>query len=101
MLESNRHTFRILDANYEKVDPRKFAQERNYLTEEEHVMFRNIWTKYEFLFNRNLGTWKTKTIYIELQPEAKLYHTKPYPVPRAHEALFKKEAERLFQLGVI
>ena len=52
------------------------------------MMLHDVLNKYEFLLNGIIGTWKTKPVYIELQPGEKPYHDKPYPVPRAHEAVF-------------
>ena len=51
-------------------------------------MFYNVLTKYAFLFNVTLVTWKTKPVDIELHPGAKPYHSKLYPGPRAQEAIF-------------
>ena len=54
-------------------------------------MLYDVQTKYEFIFDGTPGTWKTRPVDIELQPVAKLYHAKPFPVPWAHEAVFVKE----------
>ena len=51
-------------------------------------MLRDVLKIYELLFDGTLGTWKTKPVDIELQPGAKPYHAKLYPVPRSHEAVF-------------
>ena len=51
--------------------------------------------------DRTLVTWKTKPVDIELHPGAKPYRAKPYPVPRAHESVFRKEVELLFQIGLL
>ena len=56
-------------------------------------------TKYEFLFCQPLVTWETKHVDIEVQPDSKPYHTKPYPVPMSHEAVLKKEVELLCKIG--
>ena len=63
-------------------------------------MLRDVLTKYEFLFNKTLGTSKTKPVDIEIQSVAKPYHAKPYPVPQAHKYVFRKEVERLCQIGI-
>ena len=54
-------------------------------------MLHNVLSKYEFLFNGTLGTCKTIPLDIKLQPDAKPYHTKPYPASGAQESVFKKE----------
>ena len=40
-------------------------------------MLHDVLTKYEFLFDGNLGTWKTMPVDIELNPGEKPYHVKP------------------------
>ena len=44
--------------------------------------------------------WKTPPLDLELKDDATPVCLRPYPVPRVHEAMFKKEAERLVRLGV-
>ena len=56
-------------------------------------MLRDVLNKDEFLFNGTKVTWKTRLVDMELQPGAKTYHSKPYPVSRAHEAVSRKEIE--------
>ena len=50
------------------------------LTEDERDALHDLITKCELLFNGNLGTWKTKSVDIELHTNAKPHHTKLYPV---------------------
>ncbi len=58
--------------------------------------------KFEPLFDGTLGTWDTEPIDLELKdPDAKLYHAKPYPVPQSQEAKLKTEVERLVSSGVL
>ena len=44
-------------------------------------MLYDLLNKYEFLFDRTIGTWIKKPVDIELYPVEKTYHAKPYPVP--------------------
>ena len=64
-------------------------------------MIHEVLSKYELLFDGTIVTWKPKPVDIELQPGAKPYNSKPYLVPRAHEAVFRKVVERLCQIGVL
>ena len=64
-------------------------------------MLHDVISKYEFLFDRTIVTWKPKPVDIELQPGAKPYSSKPYLVPCAHNFVFKKEVERLCRVGVL
>ena len=72
-----------------------------HLSTDEQSMLYYVLTKYELLFDKTLGTCKTKPVDIELQTGAKPYHSKPYMVPQSHEAVFCKEVEWLCQLGVL
>ena len=90
VLDSMRHMQCSLYANYEKSYLSKAASKNKHLTDDKRDALHTIITKYECLFNRNLGTWKTKSIDIELHPDTKSYHAKAYPVPQEHEYLFKK-----------
>ncbi len=57
--------------------------------------------KYEPLFDSTLGTWSGKPYHIELKPDVKPDHARPFPVPRIHEQTLCKEVERLCKLGVL
>ena len=57
--------------------------------------------KHETLFDGKLGEWKGDPVDIELKPDAKPYHTKAYPIAHIHEAMFKKDLDRLESIGVL
>jgi hypothetical protein len=57
--------------------------------------------KYQHLFDGLLGTWNDKPYDIELKPNAKPYHSRPFPVPKIHEATLKIELECLTKAGVL
>ena len=59
------------------------------------------WKTFEYLFDGSLGTWNTAPMDLGLTDDAKPVCLRTYPVPRVHEAMFRKESERLFKLGVI
>jgi hypothetical protein len=48
-----------------------------------------------------LGTWNAKPYNIELKPNAKPYHSRPFLVPKTHEATLKIELECLTKAGVL
>ena len=64
-------------------------------------MLHNVLGNYDLFFNRALGTWKNKPIYIELQPDTNMYHAKPYPVIRLHQGILKKEVKIICQSGLL
>ena len=48
-----------------------------------------------------LGTWNTTRVDLELKDDVKTVCSRTYPVPRAHEAMFRKEVKRLVSLWVL
>ena len=60
-------------------------------------MFKSV----EPLFSGKLGSYPHRTFSLELKPDAKPFHAKPYAVPRAHLATFKEELDRLVSIGVL
>ena len=101
VLNSTRRTRRILDAQYKKYDLSKIVSNSKHLNSDEQSILRDVLTKYDFLLDGTLRTWKNKPVDIKIHPGEKPYHAKPYPVPRSHEAVLCKEVERLCQLGVL
>ena len=90
-MDTIQRTLYILDDHYEKSYLHKFVSESKHFTEQERTTFHNLWTKYEFLFEVTVGTWKNKPLYIELKLDDKPYNKKPYPVPRENKFVFKKK----------
>ena len=78
------HTNGILYYHYEKIDLHKVPPVNKHLTEEEITTINNIWTKYDFPFDRTLSTFNNKLIYMELQPETNPHHQKSYPEPTSY-----------------
>ena len=53
------------------------------------------------LFSGKLGVYPHKEFNLQLKPDAKPFHSKPYAVPRLHLETFKKELDRLVDIGVL
>jgi Reverse transcriptase (RNA-dependent DNA polymerase) len=49
----------------------------------------------------NSVTGKISPVSIELQPNAKPFHARAYPVPQIHKATMKREVEQLDMIGVL
>jgi hypothetical protein len=73
----------------------------NHLSNKEKEDLRKLLEKFKSLFDGTLGHWKSKPYEIELKPELKPYHAKPYPIPKAYEKTLKMEVDRLVQAGVL
>ena len=63
--------------------------------------FLKLLYKLEELFDGTLGTWKTYPVDFKLKEEVNLTCSRPYPVPKVHEEIFKKEIEHLVLPGVL
>ena len=84
---------KILDATYTPADLDVVVQacRRNCML---YLANTNIYLM--ALWERN-----NKPYNIELKEGAKLYHSRPFPVPKIHERTLKVELDRLVKLGVL
>ena len=57
--------------------------------------------KFKELFDWTLGTLKIYPVEFMLKEDAKPISSRPYPVPKVYEEMFKKEVERLVLLEVL
>ena len=53
------------------------------------------------MFDGTLGVWKSEPIHIELRPDVKPYHAKPYPVPFSQEQKLKDELDRFVSWNIL
>ena len=91
----------ILDAKYAPADLRAECDKCDSLTYDEKQKLLFLLQKYESIFDGTLGTWQTEDIKLELKPDAKPYHAKPFPVPYSQEQKLKEEIQRLVENGVL
>ena len=93
---------RILDAKYKKSDLNKVMTEQcQHLNTEECNRRMIVLRKYEDLFDVTLVNWNTTPVYLDLREDVKPVCSRPFPVPRVHESMFRKEVERIVNLGVL
>ena len=93
--ESTTRMKQILDATYEKVELHQIVSVCTHLSETEHRLLHNAVQEYETLFDGTLGFWNHEEYNIELQPDAKPYHARAYPIPKIHEQTLRTEVDRL------
>ena len=100
--QETKRTVEILDAKYEKANLAEIVSEHcaHLSTQQRNKMFRLL-TKYEELFDGTLGDFKTDPVSLKLKKDAKPYHGRPYPIPHSQLDVFRKEVERLVELGVL
>jgi hypothetical protein len=61
----------------------------------------NLLLEFEDLFDGTLGIWDTEPVHLELKDDAKPYHGKLYPVPKAHKETLMKEIQRMCDIGIL
>ena len=72
----------------------------DHLTQEQKTSLDTLLTKYEGLFDGNIGTMETAPVSLELKQETVPYHGKPYPVLVKDKGKFKSNVQRLENLGI-
>jgi hypothetical protein len=53
------------------------------------------------MFDGTLGVYPYKKVHIDIDPNAKPVHSRPYPVPQIHLKTFKMEHYHLVRIGVL
>ncbi len=57
--------------------------------------------KYEYIFDRTLGEWKTEPVNFKLKEGAQPYHGRPFPVPQIHKETLREEVDQIVELGIL
>ena len=96
-----KRAIKILDSKYEAINVSKVVAEQVGLSTQQRSALYTLLFKYQGLFNGELGDWDSSPVSIELQPNAKPFHSRAYPVPQVHEAAMRREVERLVAIGVL
>ena len=94
-------TAKILDAKYEKADVSTYVDEQQHLNNSEKTKLKKLLLDFESLFDGTLGVFNTNPVSLKLKDDAKPRHASTYTVPHVLENTFKKELERLEDLGVL
>eukprot|EP00957_Ditylum_brightwellii_P154396 11748741-Ditylum_brightwellii.AAC.1 len=93
---------KILDNKYCKVNLQAdIAYQCSTLNTDNKKKLIHALQKHKELFDDTLGTWKDFQYNIELQDGAKLYHGRPYTIPKACETTLCVEVEHLCCIGVL
>jgi hypothetical protein len=99
--DASSHLKKILDVKYKPADLDKIAHDCDYLTDDKQMQLLSLLHKYQHLFDGLLGTWNAKPYDIELKPDAKPYHSRPFLVTKIYQATLKIELECLTKADVL
>jgi RNase H-like domain found in reverse transcriptase/Reverse transcriptase (RNA-dependent DNA polymerase)/Integrase zinc binding domain/Retroviral aspartyl protease len=101
IIEATNRIKSILEAKYEPANLDDVVNDCKNLSVSEKSQLKQLLNRYYDLFDGTLGHWKSEQYHIELKDDAKPYHARPYPIPKAYEATLKMEVERLCNIGVL
>eukprot|EP00804_Cyclotella_cryptica_P001372 CCRYP_014132-RA/>CCRYP_014132-RA protein AED:0.33 eAED:0.48 QI:0/0/0/1/1/1/2/0/616 len=101
-LEAIKGLIKILDAKYEKADLRAIVRDNcTHLSGPEQARLLELLQEFEELFSGKLGDWDCKPVSLQLKEGAQPYHGRPFPIPKKHIEITKREVQRLCDLGVL
>ncbi len=99
---ATKHVVEILDAKYDKADLSSIVKNNcAHLSTPHRNSLLALLLKFEELFDGKLGDWKLPPVSFKLKEGAKLYHGRPYPIPKIHKATLMKDIDRLVLIGVL
>eukprot|EP00804_Cyclotella_cryptica_P013076 CCRYP_002363-RA/>CCRYP_002363-RA protein AED:0.38 eAED:0.38 QI:0/-1/0/1/-1/1/1/0/217 len=81
----------ILDAKYEWADVAEVVDKQTHLNAHHKKDPLQVLQDNSKMFDGTLGLYPHRKVHIELVPDAKPVHVRPYPVPRIHMSKFKQE----------
>ena len=83
----------ILYAKYKWTDVREVIDRQTHLTAQQKCDLLDVLTRYQKLFDGSLGVYLHKKVHIDIEPDAKPVHARPYPVTRIHLYTYKCELD--------
>jgi len=100
--EETERVTRILDAKYEAADlPKIVAENCAHLDESQQAKLLELLQRHEEMFQGKLGKWVGEEVSFELKEGERPWQGKPYPIPKIHEDVIKKEVDRLVEIDVL
>ena len=94
-------TSSILDAKYEAVDTTEVAEQQKHLSQAQRDDLAALLRRFPRLFDGILRSNPHRKVHLELIPNARPVHQRPYSVPTANLEAFKNELEHLCRIGVL
>jgi hypothetical protein len=95
------YAIKLLDAKYESVQIDDFVNQLKHLNIQQKADVKQVLREFTKIFDGTLGVYPHQKFHIELEPNAKPKHARPYSVPVIHLEAFKKELVHLCKIGVL
>ncbi len=92
---------KILDANHKRTDVVEVVKGPTHLNAHQKADLLWMLQENNKIFDGTLGVYLHKKVHIDIDPNAKPVHSRPYPVPRTHLKTFKMELDHLVRVGVL
>ena len=89
----------MLDAKYEFTEVRQVVDQLTHLNMHQKADLLKVLEKHKKMFDGTLGVYPHKKFHIDIDPDAKPVHARPYPIPRVHLQTFKKELDHLVKIA--
>jgi hypothetical protein len=78
------YAIKILNAKYEKVQIDDVVNQLKHLNVQQQAGIKRVLSEFTKLFDGTLGVYPHRKFHIDLEPNAKLKHCRPNPVPVIH-----------------
>ena len=92
----------ILDTKYEKTNlPEGVDSNCKHLNTEQQNKLLWLLIQYKEFCNGTLRDCRGEEVNFELKPDAKPYHSQPFPVPHTHKKTVQNEVARLVKTRVL
>ena len=95
------HLMKILDASYKTPDIDKEVDQMDHLSDFQKILLKALLKCHEMLFDGTLGKWTGDPIDIKLKEGSKPYYRSALKVPHIYETTFKKDLDRLVEIGIL
>ncbi len=92
---------KILDAKYERTDVVEVVKGLTDLNAHQKADLLQVLKENDKMFDGTLGVYPHIKVHIDIDPNAKLMHSRPYPVPQFHLKTFKMELGHLVRIEVL
>jgi hypothetical protein len=91
----------VFDAKFENTDVAEVVKKLTCLNVHQKAGLLCVLQENKKRFNESLGAYPHKKGYLDIDPNAKLLHSRPYPVPQIHLKTFQMELNYFVRIGVL